>query len=75
MLYMTCKVLLISEGDMEQKEYLQNYSLNDIRLGLVEKLDEVRRVIISGDKDMIVQVLVELEIHQKTFDSLYDKYL
>ncbi|WP_305817450.1 hypothetical protein [Photobacterium leiognathi] len=72
---MTCKVLLISEGDMEQKEYLQNYSLNDIRLGLVEKLDEVRRVIISGDKDMIVQVLVELEIHQKTFDSLYDKYL
>ena len=59
--------------DQAEYEYLQDYFLNDMRLRLIEKLNEVRRTIISGDKNRMVQVLVELELYQKTFESLYEK--
>ncbi|WP_318492147.1 hypothetical protein [Photobacterium leiognathi] len=58
---------------MDQTECLQNYFIKDIRSRLVEKLNEARRTIISGDKDRVAQVLIELDLYQKTFDSLYDK--
>ena len=60
---------------MVQTERIDNYYMNDIRTRLVEKLHEARRIIISGDKDKLAQVLVELAIYQKTFDALYEARL
>ena len=57
---------------MDQTERID---MNDIRTRLVEKLHEVRRTIISGDKDKLAQVLVELNFYQKTFDDLYERRL
>lgn len=60
---------------MVQTERIDNYYMNDIRTRLVEKLHEARRIIISGDKDKLAQVLVELALYQKTFDALYEERL
>ncbi|ARR51823.1 hypothetical protein ETN89_20855 (plasmid) [Photobacterium damselae subsp. damselae] len=57
---------------MEQIERINNDFMNHIRNRLVEKLHETRRTIISGDKDKLAQVLVELDLYQKTFDDLYE---
>lgn len=61
-----CEGILVC---MDQAEY----EYFDMRLRLIEKLNEVRRTILSGDKNRMVQVLVELELYQKTFESLYEK--
>ena len=58
---------------MDQIERMENYFMNDIRSRLLEKINEVRRTIILGDKNKLAQVLIELDLYQKTFDDLYDK--
>ena len=60
---------------MAQTERIENCSMNDIRFRLMAKLNEVRRTIILGDKDKLAQVLVELDLYQKTFDDLYEERL
>ena len=60
---------------MDQTERIENYSMNGIRFRLMAKLNEVRRTIILGDKDKLAQVLVELDLYQKTFDDLYEERL
>ena len=73
MLYKFNLYLAASRGFcMVQTERIDNYYMNDIRTRLVEKLHETRRTIISGDKDKLAQVLVELDLYQKTFDDLYE---
>ena len=60
---------------MNQAEYIEDNVMNDMRSRLVEKLNEVRQTIISGDRNMLALVLLELDLYQKIFDDLYDKRL
>ena len=60
---------------MNQAEYIEDNVMNDMRSRLVEKLNEVRQTIISGDRNMLALVLLELDLYQKVFDDLYDKRL
>ncbi|WP_256385178.1 hypothetical protein [Photobacterium toruni] len=58
---------------MDQVKQIKNHIVNDIRSRLIEKLNETRKIIILGDKDKLVQILLELELYQKEFDDLYQK--